>query len=64
MRSSRRQRNQAPETSATMENVGGRVSNSNSASDARPSPSPSRGLLDLLNAMNSELAFNSKRGTS
>ena len=40
MRSSRRQRNLAPETSATMENVGGRVSNSNSASDARPSPSP------------------------
>ena len=40
MRSSRRQRNLAPEASATMENVGGRVSNSNSALDARPSPSP------------------------
>ena len=40
MRSSRRQRYLAPEASATMENVGSRVSNSNSASDARPSPSP------------------------
>ena len=39
MRSSRRQRNLPPEASATMENMGGRLSNS--ASNARPSPSPS-----------------------
>ena len=38
MRSSGRQRNLPPEASATMENVGGRLSNS--ASNARPSPSP------------------------
>ena len=38
MQSSRRQRNLLPEASATMENVGGRLSNS--ASNARRSPSP------------------------
>ena len=38
MRSSRRQRNLPPEASATMENVGGRLSHS--ASNARPIPSP------------------------
>ena len=47
MRKSRRQRNLAPEASATMENVGGRVSNSNTASDARIEPSGLK--MTLLN---------------